>query len=608
MISRVVIVAILAVVVSAGCLDFIYTDSNGGGNQVNCAILSDARAQSQCYLDKAIAANDPGICSSVVVQEFTDTCYERLGQNTKRIDICVKVIDIAKENACVNELDATYVTEIACESIVSPDEQVDCYRQLARSQKQTAYCDRTGMQKNTCLAEVAIAAKYPDICDRISDEGVRDTCIVDAAVAARDGSSCTRIVSPVKRDQCHSQIAVLQRNSSLCVKVDAIAERTACYAQVTEAIGNDSSCVNSSDLSAQDACYLSQAKSEKKVDLCTKIASQQRRDDCYSYLAGNFSDPSLCDSILIESNRVPCIEGAAASTAAVESCNALSGVLRDSCITSNALTRKDPSLCSPLRVITSETNYRDACYHDVSIVALAPESCVNIAGETLRDDCYFTTASDLNASPWCERIAGAETKDDCFRVIGSTIGDVSVCEQIVEEETKYACIAAIALKAKQPGLCVGIKEAGTRDDCYFDVAVEVDQKGICEKINLSSTKYACYKEVAIALNDWAYCNNIPVGQLLLHNTCLEPIAHATRNMEACNAMFGSAVKGQCYGVVAARTNNISFCQNIPLGLVEDANQAHETRDYCYSALAGETNDGSFCASIYSYPIKSNCGP
>ena len=98
--------------------------------------------------------------------------------------------------------------------------------------------------KISCFLKAAEAARQPALCDEAEDQVVRFQCLSLYAEHSRDMSPCERITATdgsgeAMRDACKSGVAIAARQPDLCDRVAGSGLRDSCYMMLVVQFGSD---------------------------------------------------------------------------------------------------------------------------------------------------------------------------------------------------------------------------------------------------------------------------------------------------------------------------------------------------------------------------------
>lgn len=122
-----------------------------------------------------------------------------------------------------------------CASYKNLIEQISCYTAVAKASNDWAPCDRASHEgvRYQCYSIFAEYSGSADVCHKIppaTDEhrSLIDVCLSDVAIKARNPSLCERISTPGLRDSCYVKLAKEVGDLALCAKIRDAGLKSAC--------------------------------------------------------------------------------------------------------------------------------------------------------------------------------------------------------------------------------------------------------------------------------------------------------------------------------------------------------------------------------------------
>ncbi len=144
-------------------------------------------------------------------------------------------------------------------------------------------------------------------------------------------------------------------------------------------------------------------------------------------------------------------------------------------ISSIAISKKDPSVCSKIRMGFD----------------LMPMNTTS----GLQDQCYTQTAKGLRDQTICERVS-ATYRGNCYLDMASLLGDESICEL---SSYQGMCYGWVASQKKDVKICDKVSDEPSRNRCYLELNQAIGDISICEnKIHTTKDKDHCYYAVLLS--------------------------------------------------------------------------------------------------------------
>lgn len=226
-----------------------------------------------CYIDFAVARNNPAICEKA--GESRDSCYRSVALERGDSSLCEQVGDVINSrNLCYKDLAQDSGNYSLCEKITDGYIKVQCEAESPGK----LYCAEN--LSDYCLLNDAVTSKSPLKCSNISNQGVRSRCLMLTSYSEKQ---CMEIVDVDSRDLCYVFVAEKTRDERICGQIVGSVRRDECYLYVAKALNDPSLCELISPT------------------LASKINS--KRNYCYYHLGIINRDAGVC-SIVRESSPV----------------------------------------------------------------------------------------------------------------------------------------------------------------------------------------------------------------------------------------------------------------------------------------------------------------
>jgi hypothetical protein len=90
----------------------------------------------------------------------------------------------------------------------------------------TCHTDKTGLEKDKCISDIAFNLKRKDICELSASK--RDTCLLSIVSLTKDETICQAISDAGMKDSCYIELAGAYKDSSYCAKVADASKAQSC--------------------------------------------------------------------------------------------------------------------------------------------------------------------------------------------------------------------------------------------------------------------------------------------------------------------------------------------------------------------------------------------
>lgn len=200
-------------------------------NTATCSFNRDV----SCVTDKAIEANDLGICFKL--RGDPRSCYRPIISANPDISFCDQIPnDIGS---------ASYEKDI-------------CYYTIAKERLDISICENIQgkLYLSNCYEAVGEVSGDPSICESIIEEGRENegyACYANIALELSDSSICEKIVNQHNtRDSCYTKVAIKLLDPTICEKTDT---KRFCYADFGKETNNLELCDIISNEFYKNICY-----------------------------------------------------------------------------------------------------------------------------------------------------------------------------------------------------------------------------------------------------------------------------------------------------------------------------------------------------------------
>ncbi|HLD71463.1 MAG TPA: hypothetical protein VI873_02515 [Candidatus Peribacteraceae bacterium] len=189
---------------------------------------------------------------------------------------------------------------------------------------------------------------------------------------------------------------------------------------------------------------------------------------------------------------------------------------RDLAITTLAIQKNDPSICSRLlkELIMPTYDPKKDCLREVAVTNKNVDACKEGGVE-----CYRDVALKYDDISVCDAAADIATKEFCFQITLPSIkvdkNFVARCESMQDLHRKGDCYMNVAIDTNNPDLCYQHLPLLSIQKCYEYFGNKFAIKGkadlLCpeQKAYLSGGDEACYRWFAITTGDSLLCNHLP---------------------------------------------------------------------------------------------------
>ena len=134
------------------------------------------------------------------------------------------------EDICIMGLAAKHTDASLCRK-VSQDQRVTCYSMIAEVTEDPDACLDAGLQKDQCYNNYAMNSSNPEVCDKITDIGMKDNCYSNFASMLGDPAFCGKIKTADMKNNCYFQIAQRLGDNSFCQEITNAGMKENCLQQ-----------------------------------------------------------------------------------------------------------------------------------------------------------------------------------------------------------------------------------------------------------------------------------------------------------------------------------------------------------------------------------------
>ncbi len=162
-------------------------------------------------LSDAIDRDNFLACGGIVVEETRNDCMNRVADNLKDVDLCLKIPDIKKKETCVSDVAIASRDPSICATVFSESFELKECQDVATSfaiassgkKDDIKECAKLGTEEyaHLCLLN-SFGSKYGGDCSKVPVE-FRQYCIdEDAMITAKEAKDCDVVVNPDYKDLC----------------------------------------------------------------------------------------------------------------------------------------------------------------------------------------------------------------------------------------------------------------------------------------------------------------------------------------------------------------------------------------------------------------------
>ncbi|MFH0861683.1 MAG: hypothetical protein V1875_01515 [Candidatus Altiarchaeota archaeon] len=196
---------------------------------------NDIGLQYMCVSEVAEVRGDPSLCDGMENPNYRDTCLEKVAAATADISICSRISENSDKDNCIKAVAVAKKDPSLCVGVSGTIDywRQECLMEVSMAAGDMALCgsletdSRAGKDKMIkCVKNITASADDPAICDPISEESIRDYhCIIPLAVAAKDPKTCLKITDETRKITCVKSVAVAAKDASVCEKVALPADK-----------------------------------------------------------------------------------------------------------------------------------------------------------------------------------------------------------------------------------------------------------------------------------------------------------------------------------------------------------------------------------------------
>lgn len=241
-----------------------------------CEKFKGQYAESDCWADLGIRAQNPAFCTKTNNYKTTNTCLDAIKKKNPNQYLC----DMYQDNS----LGST-----------------GCNFSLAIVHQDIALCAKTETSAvSTCIASVAELKGDIQICNQVNgDPNSPDVLLCKSVISAiqNNDGSCTSMKDQRERGLCIYRLSELKPTLANCTLINDSALNPGCFINQAKATHNLSICSNLKEIYQKGDCIKQIAIDENDENICSTISYTESRDDCYQQIATSKHDKNLCTKI-----------------------------------------------------------------------------------------------------------------------------------------------------------------------------------------------------------------------------------------------------------------------------------------------------------------------
>ncbi len=289
---------------------------------------------------------------------------------------------------------------------------------------------------------------------------------------------------------------------------------------------------------------------------------------------------------------------------------------RYNCITRLAVSGLNASMCA-----NEQGRYADSCYAQIAEKTDQSATCASIANGSARSMCITFIARAQNNSGLCQQ-ANEPYASACTETVALRFGNLTLCSQIKNSTDSAVCYSVLntrsAVSFKSPAYCRNVSNTTNRNVTLLviqNLNSGLNASSLSSNFSftgslafLPSISYTprdiCYTDLASIRQNYSLCNSVSAGTARVlcgigaNATVNSSTANLTSLEKSCNNLgsyaqecIQSAILSQ-----AVKTQNATMCTQLGSALKVD----------CYSLLASTYSNATYCSNISNASEKNSC--
>jgi hypothetical protein len=212
---------------------------DSGALEIERCVNESSIRKAFCYSDLAIEKDDMGVCFQIGENDSaqrlldSDYCAAKFALHKKNSSICQRVRTASIRDACYIDLALALDEPRICSGVGDLENRHrNCYMRMAEGANSTRICAmiEDANYSQFCMAKVLGGAEY---CAGINGTYVSDLCYLQIAWDKKEWKQCLQIRGDeMLHDTCVAAIAALTQNSSVCANVKLPENVQNCLAEV----------------------------------------------------------------------------------------------------------------------------------------------------------------------------------------------------------------------------------------------------------------------------------------------------------------------------------------------------------------------------------------
>jgi len=213
-----------------------------GVNEQSCSDFSEPE---RCYFEKAKETGDESYCNKITDKDnfYYSQCYMEMAIANNEPELCDKadlkddcLSAVAKANGLENcELVQDDTLKYYCYQDKSELHYLPWIQETCNGEKQ--------YEKDYCNLRKAVIANSSSKCSQLKIGEIKDICYYELSVQ-KQVDHCSDINLPNAKDNCNAEVGELLRSQDMCLKIKDEYSHDKCLSNIAFLTGNDSLCTN----------------------------------------------------------------------------------------------------------------------------------------------------------------------------------------------------------------------------------------------------------------------------------------------------------------------------------------------------------------------------
>ena len=193
-------IGLVILLMICGCIDGPAKQSS-----IDCESLTQQDEKDMCYHDLAYERGDVSLCGKIYHAGKKDDCFLMVATVTNKSSFCERISDSDFRNWCIGSIAISLNDVMICDEIVDSNWMKWCH---ATIKGDASICKEINDYRwyDTCHSWVAVATNESSICEKdIQNQSLRDECLHEVNKNLKDPGICDKITNQVLKDSCYEK-------------------------------------------------------------------------------------------------------------------------------------------------------------------------------------------------------------------------------------------------------------------------------------------------------------------------------------------------------------------------------------------------------------------